>query len=61
MALDHWCSAIFARRQSAGASVDDRAVLYAAIFQSISVVKRSAAVLQVDLVDGDVIHICSAC
>ena len=56
-----WCLAVVARRQSAGAHVDDRAVLDAVIFQCISVVERPAAVLQVNLVDGDVVHICSTC
>jgi hypothetical protein len=52
------CLAVFARRQSAGANVDDRAVLYAVFFCSISILERPTAVLHVNLADRDVVHLC---
>lgn len=58
MASARWCSAVVARRRSAGANADDRVVLYAVFFHSIGVVERPAAVLQVDLLVWDVVNVC---
>lgn len=57
MACACWRLAVVARRQSAAANVDDRAVLYAVFLHSISVVERPAEVRQVNLVDWDVVYL----
>lgn len=55
------CLEAVARRHPTGANVDDRVVLDAMVLQSIGVVERLTAILQVNLVDWDIIHVCCAC